>query len=60
VSYLAIYNSWHRNHRIVDFDTIELHNLHQILYTGYVGQSKAITAKSVLKQMITVIAFEKN
>ena len=49
---------------IVDFDTIELHNLHrQILYTEeYVGQSKAITAKSVLETLnplITVIAFEK-
>ena len=49
---------------IVDFDTIELHNLHrQILYTEeYVGQSKAITAKSVLdtlNPLITVIAFEK-
>ena len=49
---------------IVDFDTIELHNLHrQILYTEeYVGQSKAITAKSVLEtlnSLITVIAFEK-
>lgn len=49
---------------IVDFDTIELHNLHrQILYTDeYVGQSKAITAKSVLETLnplITVISFEK-
>lgn len=49
---------------IVDFDTIELHNLHrQILYTDeYVGQSKAITAKSVLETLnplITVISFKK-
>ncbi len=49
---------------IVDFDTIELHNLHrQILYTEeHVAQSKAITAKLVLETLnplITVIAFEE-
>lgn len=49
---------------IIDFDTIELHNLHrQILYTEeQVGQSKAIIAKSVLETLnplIHVIAFEE-
>lgn len=49
---------------IVDFDTIEIHNLHrQILYTeDQVGQSKALTAKKKLEQLnplINVIAFEE-
>ncbi|MEN2399581.1 HesA/MoeB/ThiF family protein [Flavobacterium sp. MC2016-06] len=49
---------------IVDFDTIEIHNLHrQILYTeDQVGQSKAFTAKKVLEKLnplIKVIAFEE-
>jgi molybdopterin/thiamine biosynthesis adenylyltransferase len=49
---------------IVDFDKIELHNLHrQILYTeNQVGQNKAITAKKTLEglnPLITVTAFEK-
>lgn len=49
---------------IVDFDKIELHNLHrQILYTeNQVGQAKASTAKSVLETLnplITIIAFEE-
>lgn len=49
---------------IVDFDKIELHNLHrQILYMeGQVGKSKAITAKSVLETLnplIDIIAFEE-
>jgi molybdopterin/thiamine biosynthesis adenylyltransferase len=49
---------------IVDFDKIEIHNLHrQILYTeNQVGQAKASTAKSVLENLnplISVIAFEE-
>nr|WP_314896153.1 HesA/MoeB/ThiF family protein [uncultured Flavobacterium sp.] len=49
---------------IVDFDTVELHNLHrQILYTEeHVGKSKVITAKSVLETLnplIDIIAFEE-
>ncbi|SHF72803.1 adenylyltransferase and sulfurtransferase [Flavobacterium fluvii] len=49
---------------IIDFDKIEIHNLHrQILYTeNQVGQAKAATAKSVLKNLnplITVSAFEE-
>lgn len=48
---------------IVDFDTIEIHNLHrQILYSEEnIGQLKAITAKKVLTKLnplIKVIAFE--
>ena len=49
---------------IVDFDKIEIHNLHrQILYTeNQVGQAKAKTAKSVLESLnplISIIAFEE-
>jgi adenylyltransferase/sulfurtransferase len=49
---------------IVDFDKIEIHNLHrQILYTEqHVGQSKAPRAKSVLETLnplIEIIAFEE-
>ena len=49
---------------IVDFDKIELHNLHrQILYTEQdVNKAKAITAKSVLEilnPLIEIIAFEE-
>jgi molybdopterin/thiamine biosynthesis adenylyltransferase len=49
---------------IIDFDTIELHNLHrQILYTEeHIGQSKAITAKLVLETLnplIQIIALEE-
>ncbi|TDE05183.1 HesA/MoeB/ThiF family protein [Flavobacterium sandaracinum] len=49
---------------IVDFDAIELHNLHrQILYTEkHVGESKAITAKSVvqtLNPLIDIMVFEE-
>lgn len=49
---------------IIDFDKIEIHNLHrQILYTeNQVGQAKAATAKSVLESLnplIKVIAFEE-
>lgn len=49
---------------IVDFDKIELHNLHrQILYTEQdVNKAKAITAKSVLgilNPLIEILAFEE-
>lgn len=49
---------------IVDFDKIELHNLHrQILYTeNQVGQTKASTAKSALEALnplIEVLAIEE-
>ncbi len=49
---------------IVDFDKIELHNLHrQILYTeNQIGQSKAVTAKSiveVLNPLVNCIAFDE-
>jgi molybdopterin/thiamine biosynthesis adenylyltransferase len=49
---------------IVDFDKIEIHNLHrQILYTqNQVGKSKAITAKEKLEEMnplISIVAFEE-
>ncbi|OYX81394.1 MAG: thiamine biosynthesis protein ThiF [Flavobacteriales bacterium 32-34-25] len=49
---------------IVDFDKIEIHNLHrQILYTeNQVGLSKALTAKETVKKLnplITVQAFEE-
>lgn len=49
---------------IVDFDKIEIHNLHrQILYTeNQVGEAKATTAKSVLETLnplINIIAFEQ-
>lgn len=49
---------------IVDFDKIEIHNLHrQILYTeNQVGQAKATTAKSVLESLnplINVVAFNE-
>lgn len=49
---------------IIDFDKIEIHNLHrQILYTeNQVGQAKATTAKSVLESLnplITITAFEE-
>lgn len=49
---------------IVDFDTIEIHNLHrQILYTEkQVGQPKATTAKTVLEALnplIDIVAFEE-
>ena len=49
---------------IVDFDKVEIHNLHrQILYTeNQVGQAKATTAKSVLESLnplINIIVFEE-
>ncbi|OCB76891.1 HesA/MoeB/ThiF family protein [Flavobacterium crassostreae] len=49
---------------IVDFDTIEIHNLHrQILYTeDQVGLSKAQTAKAQLQKLnplVEVLAFEE-
>ncbi|MEL1239604.1 HesA/MoeB/ThiF family protein [Flavobacterium flavipallidum] len=49
---------------IVDFDKIEIHNLHrQILYTeDQIGLSKALTAKTTIEKLnplIAVIAFEE-
>ena len=49
---------------IIDFDKIEIHNLHrQILYTeNQIGLNKATTAKSVLETLnplITVVSFEE-
>lgn len=49
---------------IIDFDKIEIHNLHrQILYTeSQIGQSKASTAKKVLETLnplITIVAFDE-
>jgi molybdopterin/thiamine biosynthesis adenylyltransferase len=49
---------------IIDFDKIEIHNLHrQILYTeNQVGQAKAPTAKEAVQKLnplINVIAFEE-
>jgi molybdopterin/thiamine biosynthesis adenylyltransferase len=49
---------------IVDFDTIEIHNLHrQILYTeDQVGLSKSKTAKATIEKLnplISVLAFEE-
>lgn len=49
---------------IVDFDKVEIHNLHrQILYTeNQVGQAKSTTAKSVLESLnplINIIVFEE-
>lgn len=49
---------------IIDFDKIEIHNLHrQILYIeNQVGQSKALTAKKTLESLnplISVLAFEE-
>lgn len=45
---------------IVDFDIIEIHNLHrQILYTEkHLGQPKAITAKSVLESLNPLIKID--
>ncbi|MWB95667.1 thiamine biosynthesis protein ThiF [Flavobacterium sp. GA093] len=42
---------------IIDFDTIEIHNLHrQILYTeNQVGENKALVAKSVLEKLNPLI-----
>ncbi|GGA79193.1 thiamine biosynthesis protein ThiF [Flavobacterium palustre] len=49
---------------IVDFDKIEIHNLHrQILYTeDQIGLSKALTAKTTIEKLnplIAVLAFEE-
>lgn len=49
---------------VVDFDKIEIHNLHrQILYTeSQIGQNKATTTKSVLETLnplITIVTFEE-
>jgi len=45
---------------IVDFDTIEIHNLHrQILYTeNEIGKSKVVTAKSILEKLNPLIKVE--
>ncbi|MES2575656.1 MAG: HesA/MoeB/ThiF family protein [Bacteroidota bacterium] len=49
---------------IIDFDKIEIHNLHrQILYTeNQIGQAKATTAKSaleILNPLISITSFEE-
>lgn len=49
---------------IVDFDKVELHNLHrQILYTeNHIDESKAVTAKSILENLnphINIQSFEE-
>ncbi|WP_269221692.1 HesA/MoeB/ThiF family protein [Flavobacterium sp. IMCC34518] len=49
---------------IIDFDKIEIHNLHrQILYTeNQVGQGKSLTAKKTLEllnPLISILAFEE-
>lgn len=45
---------------IIDFDTIEIHNLHrQILYTeNEIGQLKAVVAKEVLSELNPLIKIE--
>ena len=47
---------------IMDFDTIEIHNLHrQILYTeNEIGQEKAIVAKNVVSKLNPLITVEAN
>jgi adenylyltransferase/sulfurtransferase len=62
---VTIYSSRRRgNYWNVDFDLIEIHNLHrQILYTeDQVGLPKATTAKALVEKLnplIKVMAFEE-